>query len=184
MNPALRIVLFVNLLLIILACSEASQPKSPDASLSPPPTMGMVEIFDSTIPQKLPLLRGAWKGIGPDRGRSFLWTVTNGRLEGTYSANKKVKEDYTKMFRFWIEGGAICCFPGTYGGKCGTPDGTYVLTEQTDSSYTFVSDRRPVPKTVSTLKFSFVGQNQMAFQWKHDYGDYPDRNIVRHFQKS
>lgn len=70
----------------------------------------MVEKADLTIPQKLPLLSGAWEGIGADRGRSFLWTVANENLQGAYSAYKKVKEDYSTGFKFRIEGGVIWCF--------------------------------------------------------------------------
>ena len=187
MNIALRIMMMINPFIVILACNEASPPKFPDASASAVATSPMVEIADSTITHEPPLLAGTWNGIGKDRGRTFTWTVTNNQLEGNYLANEKVKEDYTKMFRFRIDNGAICCFPGNYGRwKCGTPDGTYRLTEQTDSSYTFVADRHPQNKTVSTLQFSFTGKNEMTFSRKHDYEDedYPDYHFEGHFKKS
>lgn len=187
MNIALRITLIINLFLVNLACNEPPQPKSLDTSSSFVATSPMVEIPDSIILQKLPLLSGSWKGIGKDRGRSFTWTVANDKLEGTYLSNKKVKEDYSKIFRFRVKDGAICCFPSDYGSwKCGSPEAVYRLTEQTDSSYTFVVDRRPYNMTISTLQFSFEGKKKMMYRMKHQYEDedYPDYHVVRHFQKS
>jgi len=187
MNLALRITLIINLFLVSLACNEAPQPKSLDASSSFVATSPVVEIPDSIILQKLPLLSGSWKGIGKDRGRSLTWAVTNDKLEGTYLANKKVKEDYSKIFRFRVKDGAIFCFPSDYGSwKCGTPEAAYRLTEETDSSYTFVVDRRPHNMTISTLQFSFEGKKKMTYRMKHQYEDeeYPDYHVVRHFQKS
>ena len=185
MNTAQRILLFITFFLVIQACSEVSQSESSDIRLPSLTANLFVEPTDSTIPQKLPLLSGTWKGIGKDQGRAFTWMVTNDQLEGNYQANKKIKEDYSKMFRFRVQDGVLCCFPGNYGGKCGTPDGTYHLIAQTDSSYTFEAERHPLNKTISTLQFSFEGQNRMGFQWKHDYGDadYLDYHIVRRFQK-
>ncbi len=183
MNTALRIALFFNLLLIILACSEVTPPRSSEARLSDPAPIPLVETVDSTIPQKLSLLSGEWKGIGKDQGRTFTWILTNGNLEGIYLANKKVKEDYSKIFRFRIQDGVLCCFPSSYGGKCGTPDGTYRLTKQTDSSYYFLADHAPMNKTISTLEFSFAPNNRISFRRKHDREDYPDSDIIQHFQR-
>jgi|GEM_PF-4425119 len=84
MNTALRIAVILKSLLLISACGKTSQPKSLDASLSPPISSSMIETANSTIPQKFPLLSGAWKGIRADKGRMFSWMLNNGKLEGTY----------------------------------------------------------------------------------------------------
>jgi hypothetical protein len=100
MNTAQRILLFITFFLVIQACSEVSQSESSDIRLPSLTANLFVEPTDSTIPQKLPLLSGTWKGIGKDQARAFTWMVTNDQLEGNYQANKKIKEDYSKMFRF------------------------------------------------------------------------------------
>lgn len=185
MSAVLHIVLLIHPLCYILACRDGALPKPDLSRLHPPTTNANVQQADSTAPQKFPLMSGTWKGIGKDQGRTFTWEESKRQLEGIYRANKGIKEDYSKVFRFRVEKGVLCCFPSSYNSDCATPEGTYRLIAQTDTSYTFEAERRPSNKTISTLEFSFGGQNRMKFQWNHDYADedYPDYHIVRHFQR-
>lgn len=183
MNAFLRFILISNLYLFFLACNYTAPQTSPLANEETPSKSPADLPVEISIPQKLQLLSGEWNGIGTDRGRAFSWVLNHDQLKGTYFGKKNAKEDYTLMFRFQVEEGVICCLPGSYGGKCGTPHGTYRLTEQTDSSYIFVEDKYTSSKTVSTIQFLFEGQNKMTYSQIRKKENHPASILVRHFQK-
>lgn len=183
MSLPFHISLLFSFFLPFLACKEVSEPKVSSAIQESTVLNSRIVTLDSTLLKKLPRLNGTWKGTGADRDKTFSWVFSDGQLVGNCLETRQGKVRNSSIFRFKIDSGAVCCYPSNSNGKCGTPEGTYRLTKQTDSSYIFLADNDPRNKTISTIEFAFGPNNRISVRRKHDRQDYPDSDIVRYFQR-